>query len=58
MIITAYGLIIFHLVVWIGVRHEKQPWTATDCKDMFGFAYQAKPSRHEIPGKTFHAVLN
>lgn len=57
MIITTYGLIIFPLVVWIGVIVSKTSKSADRYgMDMFGFAYPAIPSRHEVPRKTFHAV--
>ena len=47
MIITAYGLIVFHLVSWIGIT--KPAKTAKYICDMLGFAYPAIPSRHEVP---------
>ena len=55
MIITSYGLIIFQLVVWIGVTFSKSSEAAKMKygKDMLGFAYQAIPTRHEVPRKTF-----
>ena len=55
MIITSYGLIIFQLVVWIGVAFSKSSEAAKRKygKDMLGFAYQAIPTRHEVPRKTF-----
>lgn len=57
MIITTYGLIIFPLVVWIGVIVLQISKSAERYgMDMLGFAYPAIPSRHEVPGKTFHAV--
>ena len=55
MIITSYGLIVFRLVIWIGVTFSKSS-EAADRKygvDMLGFAYQAIPTRHEVPRKTF-----
>ena len=55
MIITSYGLIVFQLVIWIGVTFSKSS-EAADRKygvDMLGFAYQAIPTRHEVPRKTF-----
>lgn len=59
MIITAYGLIVFHLVAWIGVIAAKSRKSAERYgHDMLGFAYPAIPTRHEVPGKTFHAVIN
>lgn len=56
MIITAYGLIIFQLVVWIGIEIFTKTRKLADRKyseDMLGFAYSAIPTRHEVPGKTF-----
>ncbi len=55
MIITSYGLIVFQLVVWIGVTFSKSSEAAKMKygKDMLGFAYQAIPTRHEVPRKTF-----
>lgn len=50
MIITAYGLIIFPLVVWIGVIVSKTGKEAERYgEDMLGFAYPAIPTRHEVP---------
>ena len=50
MVITAYGLIVFHLVVWIGVLTTKLSKAAKRKygEDMFGFAYPAIPTRHEV----------
>ena len=55
MIITSYGLIVFQLVIWIGVTFSKSSEAAKMKygKDMLGFAYQAIPTRHEVPRKTF-----
>jgi len=53
MIITAYGVIVFQLVTWIGVLVAKSSEAAADRKygeDMCGFAYPVIPSRHEVPG--------
>ncbi len=61
MIITTYGLIVFHLAIWIGIEIFMKSRKSVDRKygvDMLGFAYPAIPSRHEVPGKTFHAVLD
>ena len=54
MIITSYGLIVFQLVVWIGVIFSKSSEAAKRKYgvDMLGFAYQAIPTRHEVPRKT------
>ena len=59
MIITTYGLIVFPPVVWIGVIVSKTSKAAERYgTDMLGFAYPAIPSRHEVHGKTSHAVLD
>lgn len=54
MIITAYGLIVFQLVIWIGDLFTKTSEAAKEKygNDMLGFAYPAIPSRHEVPEKT------
>ena len=54
MIITAYSVIVFQLVVWIGTLISKSSEAAIKkCGyDLSGFAYQAIPTRHEVPGKT------
>lgn len=59
MIITVYGLIVFHLVVWIGIEIFMKSRKTVDRKygvDMLGFAYPAIPSRHEVHGKTFPVI--
>lgn len=51
MVITACGLIVFHLVVWIGVEILVKSKGALDRKygnDLLGFAYLAIPTRHEV----------
>lgn len=54
MIITAYGLIVFQPVAWIGVLVTKSSEAAEEqyANDMLGFAYLAIPTRHEVPSKT------
>lgn len=51
MVITAYGLIVFHLVVWVGVLTTKSSKAAKRKygENMLGFAYPAIPTRHEVP---------
>ena len=52
MIITAYGLIVFQLVVWIGIEILTKSSKAAGGRygiDMLGFAYLAIPTRHEVP---------
>lgn len=57
MIITAYGLIVFQLVIWIGVVAAKSRKSAEGYgHDMLGFTYPAMPTRHEVPGKTLPAI--
>ena len=55
MIITAYGLIVFQLVIWIGVVAAKSRKSGDEkySVDMFGISYPAIPTRHEAPRKTF-----
>ena len=55
MITTSYGLIVFQLVVWLGDIFSKSNEAANRkySVDMLGFAYQAIPTRHEVPRKTF-----
>ncbi len=49
MIIIAYGLIVFQLVVWIGGLATKSSGAAEQYgNDMLGFAYPAIPTRHEV----------
>ena len=50
MVITTYGLVVFHLISWIGFDITKLFIALYDC-DMFGIAYQAVLSRHEVPWK-------
>lgn len=51
MVITAYGVIVFHLVVWVGVQTMKSSKAAKRKygENMLGFAYPAIPTRHEVP---------
>jgi hypothetical protein len=58
MIITAYGMIIFQLVDWIGFDNSHLSVDRENGNDMLGFAFQAIPSRHEVPGKTLLADDN
>ena len=50
MVITAYGVIVFHLVVWVGVQTMKSGKAAKRKygENMLGFAYPAIPTRHEV----------
>lgn len=59
MIVTVYGLIVFHLVVWIGVEILIKSRRSLDKeygKGLQGFAFQAMRSRHEVHGKTLPAM--
>lgn len=59
MIITAYGLIVFQLVVWIGVAFSKSSEAARRYGiDMIGFAYPAIRTRHEVPRETLAVMQN
>lgn len=50
MVITAYGLIVFHLVVWVGVLTTNPSKVKIKYgEDILGFAYLAIPTRHEVP---------
>ena len=49
MVITYFGIIIYHLVEWIGII-TKSSEAVSDNKDVVAFSYLAIPSRHEVPG--------
>ena len=49
MVITYFGIIIYHLVEWIGIV-TKSSEAVPDNKNMLAFSYLAIPSRHEMPG--------
>lgn len=51
MIITSYGIIVFHLAIWIGVFQLSE--RVRYIRDVSGLAYPAIVSRHDVPGKTF-----
>ena len=51
MIITAYGIIIFQLALWIGVVTKSSEAVNEEIKDMLAFSYLAIPTRHEVPKK-------
>ena len=56
MIITLNGIIVFHLVEWIGgIQQIKE---RVERLNMLAFAYQAIPSMHEVPGKPADDVIN
>lgn len=50
MVITYFGIIIYHLVEWIGI-FTKTSETVQDNRDMLAFSYLAIPSRHEVASK-------
>ena len=47
MIITAVGIVIFMLVLWVGIS-KKDLVKERDDKCMLGFAYTATRSRHDV----------
>ena len=49
MIITVYGVIVFYLVGRIALIQKVPKWAFRYGEDMFGFAYPALRTRHEIP---------
>ena len=53
MIITAYGLIVFQLVIWIGIVAAKSRKSGDEKygADLLGFAYSAIPTRHDASEK-------
>lgn len=53
MIITSYGLIVFHLVIWIGVvaANSRKSGDEKYGADLLGFAYPAIPTRHDASEK-------
>ena len=51
MIITAYGIIIFQLALWIGVVTKYSEAVYEESRDMLAFSYLAIPTRHEGPVK-------
>ena len=48
MIITAYGIIVFQLVLWIGVVTKSSEAVNEENKNMLAFSYLAIPTRHEV----------
>lgn len=49
MIITGYGIIIFHLVEWIALILKSSIEVLRNGFVAFGLAYSAILSRHEVP---------
>lgn len=48
MIITAYGIIVFQLALWIGIVSKSSEAVNEEIKDMLAFSYLAIPTRHEV----------
>lgn len=51
MIITAYGIIVFQLVLWIGIVSKSCEAVYEEIKNMLAFSYFAIPTRHEVSEK-------
>lgn len=51
MVITTYGLVVFHLISWIGFDITKI-FVAQYNRGVFGIAYPAVLSRHEVLWQT------
>lgn len=49
IILTSYGIIVFHLVEWIcEITKSSEAVREVDCRDRLAFAVPAIPTRHEI----------
>lgn len=48
MIITAYGIIVFHLIERIATVGKSLTRVYEDSKNMLAFSYLAIPTRHEV----------
>lgn len=53
MIITIYGIIVFHLVERIAITEKSMKSVLRKCSCMLGFSYNAIPSRHEVQRKPY-----
>lgn len=53
MIITAYGIIVFHLVERIAIAKKSMKAVLRKCSCMLGFSYSAVLTRHEVHGKPY-----
>lgn len=53
MIVTIFGIIVFHLVERIAIAEKSMKSVLGHCADMLGFSYNAIPSRHEVPRKPY-----
>lgn len=49
MIITAYGIIVFQLALWIGIVTKSCEAVNEENKNMLAFSYLAILTRHEVP---------
>lgn len=53
IILTSYGIIVFHLVEWIcGIKKSLTKVREVGCKDRLAFAVSAIPTRHEVTCKS------
>ena len=48
MIITIYGIIVFHLISWIALNTKSLIKVSKENKNMVAFTYLAIPTRHEV----------
>ena len=48
MIITYFGIIVFHLISWIALNTKSLKKVSKENKNMFAFTYLAIPTRHEV----------
>lgn len=53
MIITMYGIIVFHLVERVAITEKSMKSVLRKCSCMLGFSYNAIPTRHEVPRKPY-----
>ena len=53
MIITIYGIIVFHLVERIAIVKKSIKMVLRKCSCMLGFSYNAIPTRHPVPEKPY-----
>ena len=48
MIITIFGIIVFHLISWIALNTKSLTKVSKEIKNMVAFTYLAIPTRHEV----------
>lgn len=53
MIITIYGIIVFHLVERIALISKSSEAVLRKCSCMLGFSCNAIPTRHEVSRKPY-----